>query len=131
MTLLQEKFGKKTGETLYKFARGIDNRPLAVNQPRQSVSAEVSVSQIRGTSWCQKKILLMLFQFQWGVRFENDEQVEDFVLGLCKEVQKRLRQIGCRGKSVTLKVSKSVQIKKETVHTNGWTEGKAETIGRY
>ncbi|KAM3578463.1 deoxycytidyl transferase [Umbelopsis sp. WA50703] len=84
MTLLQEKFGKKTGETLYKFARGIDNRPLAVNQPRQSVSAEVS----------------------WGVRFENDEQVEDFVLGLCKEVQKRLRQIGCRGKSVTLKVKR-------------------------
>lgn len=84
MPLLQDKFGKKTGETLYKFARGIDYRPLAVNQARQSVSAEVS----------------------WGVRFENDEQVYDFVLGLCKEVQKRLRQIGCRGKSITLKAKR-------------------------
>ncbi|KAG2180052.1 hypothetical protein INT43_003839, partial [Umbelopsis isabellina] len=84
MPLLQDKFGKKTGETLYKFARGIDYRPLAVNQARQSVSAEVS----------------------WGVRFENDEQVYDFVFGLCKEVQKRLRQIGCRGKSITLKVKR-------------------------
>lgn len=43
MRMLQDTFGKKTGETLYKFARGIDDRPLSVGQPRQSVSAEVSV----------------------------------------------------------------------------------------
>lgn len=41
---LQDIFGKKTGESLYKFARGIDDRPLSSGQPRQSVSAEVSVS---------------------------------------------------------------------------------------
>ncbi|CAO3660928.1 unnamed protein product [Umbelopsis vinacea] len=67
MRKLQDTFGKKTGETLYKFARGIDDRPLSVGQPRQSVSAEVS----------------------WGVRFENNEQVDDFVLGLSKEIKRR------------------------------------------
>lgn len=84
MPVLQEKFGKKTGETLYKFARGIDDRPLSVGQPRQSVSAEVS----------------------WGVRFENDEQVNDFVLGLCKEVEKRLHNVGCKGRSITMKIKR-------------------------
>jgi nucleotidyltransferase/DNA polymerase involved in DNA repair len=44
MKTLQDIFGKKTGESLYKFARGIDDRPLSSGQPRQSVSAEVSVS---------------------------------------------------------------------------------------
>lgn len=43
MKALQDIFGKKTGESLYKFARGIDDRPLSSGQPRQSVSAEVSV----------------------------------------------------------------------------------------
>ncbi|KAG2179478.1 hypothetical protein INT44_006324 [Umbelopsis vinacea] len=84
MKALQDIFGKKTGESLYKFARGIDDRPLSSGQPRQSVSAEVS----------------------WGVRFENDDQVRDFVLGLCKEVEKRLRNVGCKGKSITMKIKR-------------------------
>ncbi|KAI8576142.1 hypothetical protein K450DRAFT_258213 [Umbelopsis ramanniana AG] len=84
MKALQDIFGKKTGESLYKFARGIDDRPLSSGQPRQSVSAEVS----------------------WGVRFENDDQVREFVLGLCKEVEKRLRNVGCKGKSITMKIKR-------------------------
>ncbi|KAI9286319.1 hypothetical protein BC943DRAFT_379566 [Umbelopsis sp. AD052] len=84
MKALQDIFGRKTGESLYKFARGIDDRPLSSGQPRQSVSAEVS----------------------WGVRFENDDQVRDFVLGLCKEVEKRLRNVGCKGKSITMKIKR-------------------------
>jgi nucleotidyltransferase/DNA polymerase involved in DNA repair len=41
---LTSSFGPKTAQTLYNFARGIDDRPLITNQPRQSVSAEVNVS---------------------------------------------------------------------------------------
>lgn len=40
---LQQKFGEKTGSMLYNYARGLDNRPLVMDQPRQSVSAEVNV----------------------------------------------------------------------------------------
>jgi DNA repair protein REV1 len=58
MSILQEKFGKKTGESLYKFARGIDDRPLSVGQPRQSVSAEVSVSLLNSYSYVIKSVYL-------------------------------------------------------------------------
>ena len=54
MSELQAEFGPKAGKTLYNFARGIDKRSIQMDSPRKSVSAEVA----------------------WGVRFENDEQVE-------------------------------------------------------
>jgi DNA repair protein REV1 len=41
---LQTKLGTKMGQTLYNFSRGIDDRPLTTNQQRQSVSAEINVS---------------------------------------------------------------------------------------
>ncbi|KAI8331007.1 hypothetical protein BC941DRAFT_163223 [Chlamydoabsidia padenii] len=79
---LTSKFGPKTAQTLYNFARGIDDRPLITNQPRQSVSAEVN----------------------WGVRFENNDQVITFLDSLSQEVSERLRAIDRKGKSITLKV---------------------------
>ncbi|KAG1269825.1 hypothetical protein G6F65_013570 [Rhizopus arrhizus] len=39
---LKSKIGQKMGQTLYNYSRGIDNRPLAVHQQRQSVSSEVN-----------------------------------------------------------------------------------------
>jgi DNA repair protein REV1 len=42
---LQAKLGSKMGQTLYHYARGIDTRSLETRKPRQSVSAEVNVSQ--------------------------------------------------------------------------------------
>ncbi|SAM00860.1 hypothetical protein [Absidia glauca] len=80
---LTSTFGPKTAQTLYNFARGIDDRPLITSQPRQSVSAEVN----------------------WGVRFENDEQAETFLESLALEVSERLKAIQKKGKSITLKVT--------------------------
>ncbi|RUS21765.1 hypothetical protein BC937DRAFT_91499 [Endogone sp. FLAS-F59071] len=39
---LQKDFGPKTGLMLYNFARGVDDRTLAVEKPRRSVSVEVT-----------------------------------------------------------------------------------------
>ncbi|CAO3600375.1 unnamed protein product [Absidia cylindrospora] len=79
---LVSKFGPKTGQTLYDFSRGIDDRRLITKQPRQSVSAEVN----------------------WGVRFENNEQIEAFLDSLSVEISERLKAIDRKGKSITLKV---------------------------
>ncbi|KAI9251981.1 hypothetical protein BY458DRAFT_589924 [Sporodiniella umbellata] len=81
---LKSTLGQKLGQTIYHFSRGIDHRPLAVYQERQSVSAEVN----------------------WGVRFEKEEVEKTFVYDLCKEVSERLKNCGKRGKTITVKVLK-------------------------
>ncbi|ORX50861.1 DNA repair protein [Hesseltinella vesiculosa] len=82
LSVLQSRFGNKTGKMLYESARGKDDRPLAMDQPRQSVSAEVS----------------------WGVRFETDQQLKAFMDSLVEEVCQRLKAIPTKGRSITLKV---------------------------
>ncbi|KAI8084900.1 uncharacterized protein BX664DRAFT_283783 [Halteromyces radiatus] len=82
LSTLKSKFGPKTGQTLYSFAKGIDDRPLVTDQPRQSLSAEVN----------------------WGVRFENDDQADKFLESLATEVSERLKAIDKKGKNITLKV---------------------------
>ena len=79
---LQRHLGTKVGETVYNFARGIDDRPLAAIQPRKSVGAEVN----------------------WGIRFEHDDQVAKFLADLAAEVAKRLHDAGAYGRTITLKV---------------------------
>ncbi|KAF9204528.1 deoxycytidyl transferase [Haplosporangium sp. Z 27] len=83
---LQRICGMKTGEMLYNSCRGIDDTTIASDREkaRQSVSAEIS----------------------WGVRFENQDQVDVFINDLAKEVSKRLKEIDRKGKSVVLKVMK-------------------------
>lgn len=41
---LKQAIGEKTGEMLYNYARGVDNRELEMDGVRKSVSAEVNVS---------------------------------------------------------------------------------------
>lgn len=43
---LQSKLGAKMGQTLFQFSHGIDDRSLATNQQRQSVSADVNVGMM-------------------------------------------------------------------------------------
>lgn len=78
---LQKEFGRRLGETLYQYCRGIDNKPLTYNQVRKSVSAEVN----------------------YGIRFTEDHELETFMHQLCAEVHSRLTEIEARGKSITLK----------------------------
>ncbi|KAF9434802.1 deoxycytidyl transferase [Entomortierella beljakovae] len=83
---LQRICGMKTGEMLYNSCRGIDDTTFASDRDksRQSVSAEIS----------------------WGVRFENQQQVDVFMGDLAREVSKRLKEIDRKGKSVVIKVMK-------------------------
>lgn len=42
MAQLQKEFGPKTGQMLYRFCRGLDDRPVRTEKERKSVSAEIN-----------------------------------------------------------------------------------------
>ncbi|KAF9228819.1 DNA repair protein [Gyrodon lividus] len=81
---LCEALGRGTGETLYKAIRGIDERGLESDKPRKSVSCDIN----------------------YGIRFENNEQAEEFIYRMAEEVARRLENTSMRGRSITLKVMK-------------------------
>lgn len=82
MSVLQKKFGPRTGQTLYRFCRGLDDRPVRYEKERKSVSAEMN----------------------YNIRFTRIDEAESFLTNLSMEVQKRLKEAGLRGRRVTLKV---------------------------
>ncbi|KAF2640154.1 DNA repair protein [Massarina eburnea CBS 473.64] len=79
---LVQTLGPKTGEKLWEYSRGIDRQEVGEQVVRKSVSAEVN----------------------WGVRFENQEQADEFIGSLCGELQKRLLKERVKGKQFTMKV---------------------------
>lgn len=79
---LVNTLGPKTGEKLWNYSRGIDRTEVGEQVIRKSVSAEVN----------------------WGVRFETQEQAEEFVESLCGELNRRLAKERVKGKQVTMKV---------------------------
>ncbi|XP_074275494.1 DNA repair protein REV1 [Silene latifolia] len=81
---LRKEFGIKTGEMLWNYCRGVDNRLVDVIQESKSVGAEVN----------------------WGVRFKDKKNSEHFLLSLCKEVALRLQGCGVHGRTFTLKIKK-------------------------
>ncbi|XP_076915898.1 DNA repair protein REV1-like [Bidens hawaiensis] len=81
---LQRDFGQKTGDMLWNYSRGIDNRIVGIIQESKSVGADVN----------------------WGVRFKDTKDSQVFLLSLCKEVSLRLNGCGVRGRTFTLKVKK-------------------------
>ncbi|GAV62320.1 LOW QUALITY PROTEIN: BRCT domain-containing protein/IMS domain-containing protein/IMS_C domain-containing protein [Cephalotus follicularis] len=89
--LLQKDFGLKTGEMLWNYSRGIDNRLVGVIQESKSVGAEVN----------------------WGVRLKDFQDSQHFLLNLCKEVSLRLQGCGVQGRTFTLKIKKRRKDAKE------------------
>ncbi|KAI7737612.1 hypothetical protein M8C21_019406, partial [Ambrosia artemisiifolia] len=81
---LQKDFGQKTGDMLWNYSRGIDNRLVGIIQESKSVGADVN----------------------WGVRFKDSKDSQVFLASLCKEVSLRLHGCGVRGRTFTLKVKK-------------------------
>ncbi|KJZ73521.1 hypothetical protein HIM_07077 [Hirsutella minnesotensis 3608] len=79
---LASAIGPKTGEKLSDYARGIDRTEVGEQPPRKSVSAEVN----------------------WGIRFLSQQEAEEFVYNLCKELEKRLLNEQVRGKHLTMKI---------------------------
>ncbi|TMS06938.1 DNA repair protein REV1, partial [Larimichthys crocea] len=82
LSQLQKKFGPRTGQTLFRFCRGLDDRPVRYEKERKSVSAEMN----------------------YNIRFSRVDEAECFLTNLSMEVQKRLQEAGLRGRRVTLKV---------------------------
>ncbi|KAK6000598.1 hypothetical protein QM012_003323 [Aureobasidium pullulans] len=74
--------GPKTGEKIWEYSRGIDRAEVGEQVVRKSVSVDVN----------------------WGVRFENKEQVDEFMVSLCEELQKRLIKENVKGRQLTVKV---------------------------
>ena len=91
---LQRTLGPKTGEMVYGYLRGIDERKLEPHKERKSISAEMNVSSVP----------LYSAESQYGIRFQNNEQAEICVKDLAAEVAKRLRQINAKGRLLTLKL---------------------------
>ncbi|CAJ2651067.1 unnamed protein product [Trifolium pratense] len=84
---LQNDYGMKTGEMLWNYSRGIDNRLVGDFQECKSIGADVN----------------------WGVRFKDMKdffQCENFLTKLCKEVSLRLRSCGMQGRTFSLKIKK-------------------------
>ncbi|KAI9668385.1 MAG: deoxycytidyl transferase [Alyxoria varia] len=79
---LASVLGPKTGEKIWNYSRGIDRTEVGDQVVRKSVSAEVN----------------------WGVRFETQEQAEEFVENLCGELNRRLLKENVRGKQLTMKI---------------------------
>ncbi|KAM8785392.1 DNA repair protein REV1 isoform 4-T4 [Rhynchonycteris naso] len=82
MAKLQKEFGPKTGQMLYRFCRGLDDRPVRTEKARKSVSAEIN----------------------YGIRFAQPKEAEAFLLSLSEEIQRRLETAGMKGKRLTLKI---------------------------
>ncbi|XP_062312560.1 DNA repair protein REV1 [Osmerus eperlanus] len=82
LTRLQKEFGPRTGQTLYRFCRGLDDRPVRSEKERKSVSAEMN----------------------YNIRFTQVEEAELFLTNLSMEVERRLQEAGLRGRRMTLKV---------------------------
>ena len=79
---LVSALGPKTGERLAEYARGIDKTEVGVQPPRKSVSAEVN----------------------WGIRFISQAEAEEFVVNLCKELERRLLNEQVKGRHLTMKI---------------------------
>ena len=74
--------GPKTGEKIWDYSRGIDKQEVGEQVVRKSVSAEVN----------------------WGIRFVNQQQAEEFVFSLCEELSKRLLEQLVKGRQMTMKI---------------------------
>ncbi|XP_052725582.1 DNA repair protein REV1 isoform X3 [Vigna angularis] len=81
---LQRDYGIKTGEMLWNYSRGIDNRLVGNFQECKTVGADVN----------------------WGVRFKDIKDCEHFLISLCKEVSLRLQCCEVQGRTFTLKIKK-------------------------
>ncbi|CAL4966740.1 unnamed protein product [Urochloa decumbens] len=79
---LHKDFGKKIGDLLWNYCRGIDHSVVGSVQETKSVGAEIN----------------------WGVRFNDNKDAEHFLTNLCKEVSLRLQGCGVQGRTITLKV---------------------------
>lgn len=82
LSTLKQEFGPKTGQLLFDYCRGKDDRCLQVEYDQKSVSAEIN----------------------YGIRFKDDNDMDEFLKNLSSEVESRLKKANKQGKTITLKL---------------------------
>ena len=78
---LQALLGKRLGERVYQFVRGIDDRPVMAADADDEQQQQQQHHAIRKTIGAD---------INWGIRFEREDQFRRFLMDLCKEVTNRL-----------------------------------------
>nr|XP_019010954.1 uncharacterized protein I206_04259 [Kwoniella pini CBS 10737]OCF49735.1 hypothetical protein I206_04259 [Kwoniella pini CBS 10737] len=99
----QRVLGPKTGEMLFGYLRGIDERKIEGDKVRKSISAEMN----------------------YGIRFKNMDQAEICINDLGYEVAKRMQNLGVKGRQITLKLMKrhpDAPIEPPKFLGHGWCE---------
>jgi nucleotidyltransferase/DNA polymerase involved in DNA repair len=81
---VQNLLGYKSGEQIYNFARGNDQRKLLIERMAQSMAVDIN----------------------WGIRFTENSQVKRFMYQVCEELLNRLRASGCKAYQLTVKAKK-------------------------
>eukprot|EP01080_Neovahlkampfia_damariscottae_P001135 gene1135-10649_t len=89
---LQNICGKKKGENVYNYARGLDSRKLDFENIRKSVG----------------------FDINWGIRFEKTDEILKFFQQLSIEISTRLKSVQVKGKHFSLKLKISKDGENET-----------------
>ncbi|KAJ1972517.1 deoxycytidyl transferase [Dimargaris xerosporica] len=108
---LQSLFGRKKGQSIFEFARGIDSRPLfslaSLSNATPRTMAFLGV-KATGTSRTKSSSTRQSIgtEVGWGVRLETQTEVDAFVERLCQEVAQRMTRAEVRGQMVTLKLKK-------------------------
>ena len=82
LSVLQTWIGYKTGQVLYNYARGLDDRELKTSKERKSISTEIN----------------------FGIRLSTMDDAESLVGDLAAELEKRARSARVKGTLVTLKM---------------------------
>lgn len=84
-------FGQKTGQKLYRYARGIDDTSVALDLSNsEAVLGRKSV----------------LVDVNYGIRFDTVNQLETFLIELSKELYSRMVNLGVCGLALTLRIAK-------------------------
>lgn len=85
---LTAMFGVKTGTTIYEYARGIDRTSIDIlSDPSKFTRKSLSIN------------------INWGVRFDESVEVEQFLERLSKVMNERLEEAGIVGGSIGLKLA--------------------------
>ena len=90
---LQVEFGSKTGQMLYDYVRGVDNRQLRLTSERKSLSADIN----------------------YGIRFSDVSEAESLINSLAAEVEKRAEEASILAGMITLKLKvRRPEVSKQT-----------------
>lgn len=94
LSKLKADFGAKTGESLYYFCRGMDQRELKLTSERKSLSVDIN----------------------FGIRFTDMSEAESFISQLALELQRRAEEAQVTGEVITLKM----KVRKPTAPVKSW-----------